>query len=149
MEENEGSSPARREPRHCTIMLLCRRTHVKEVAAGSRNHRPLEPHGWRPEAFSFIGVEERSLAMYKYRSTAVEDVGRYCEEEAEALRHHATTEEDTREGGHRWLFQLTTSPSNLMDGVHKLRAAKKIHVPHRQGRLQKLEAPVRLVKIGP
>jgi hypothetical protein len=48
---------------------------------------------------------------------------------AEALRHHATTEEDTREGGHRWLSQLTTGPSNLMDGDHKLREAKIIHVP--------------------
>jgi hypothetical protein len=33
-------------------------------------------------------------------SPAVEDVRQDHEEGAEALRHHATTEEDTREGGH-------------------------------------------------
>jgi hypothetical protein len=85
---------------------------------------------------SSIGGKERSLATYKSRdggergsSTAVKDIGRDCEEGAEALHHHATTEEGTREGGHRWLSQLTTGPSNLMDGDHKLRAANKIHVP--------------------
>jgi hypothetical protein len=57
-----------------------------------------------PHLFSSsVGGKERSLAIYKSRdggergsSPAVEDVARDREEGAEALRHHATTEEDTR-----------------------------------------------------
>jgi hypothetical protein len=66
--------------------------------------------------------------MYKSRdggergsSPAVEDVRRDREEGAEAMHHHATTEEVTTGS------LATTGPSNLMDADLKLRASKKIH----------------------